>query len=429
MRNFKRFWYVAAMALLAIGLVAGPLAVKAEAKSYLEKGNWDPYNKAQLDKLIADYGKDSPTYNPAKKPYVVFDFDNTCVFLDIEEAVLIHQLETLKFKMTPEELNKAIRMEIGDKNFGADFNNKAGKAVSINTIAPDIVKSYTWLYNNYKGLKGDKSLEEVKKSPEYKDFTTKLRYLYAAIGDTFDVSVSYPWVTYLFTGMNAEEVRALTYDTLVWQEKETPGKITWTSPEALPGEAGQVSVAWSNGLRTLPEMKDLTAKFEANGIDVYVCSASFVDVITEMATNPKIGYNVVGPERVLAMELERDDKGAIKTEFRKGYAQTQGPGKTESIKKFLVSKYGYGPLFIAGDSEGDQNMMVDFAPADTKLVIIFNRLRKPTTIIGGLSKTATEQYKKDNPTVLLQGRDDNAGTLRPSQASIPMGAKDEKLLR
>lgn len=428
MRSLKRLCYFAAVALLAIGLVAGPGSVQAEAKATLEQGNWDPFNKAQLESLIAKYGKESTTYNAAKKPYAVFDFDNTCVFLDIEEAVLIRQIETLKFNMTPEMLDKVIRMQIGDKNFGESFNNKAGKPVNINSIAPDIVKSYTWIYNNYKGLKGDKSLEEVKTSAEYQDFAAKLRYLYAAIGDTFDVSVSYPWVTYLFTNMTGPAVRELTYDTLMWQEKEPIGKVTWTSPESLPGQAGQISIAWSNGLRTKPEMKDLIAKLEANGIDVYICSASFVDVIKEMASNSKIGYNV-SADRVMAMELERDKKDVILNEFRKGYDQTQGPGKTETIKRFLVSKYGYGPLFIAGDSEGDQNMMVDFAPADTKMVLIINRLRKPSTIIGGLSKVAVEQYKKDGATVLLQGRDDNTGLFRPSQAAIPMGSKEEQVLR
>ena len=41
--------------------------------------------------------------------------------------------------MTPEQLNKAIRMSITDKNFAKDYNNAAGQPVNIDKIAPDIV--------------------------------------------------------------------------------------------------------------------------------------------------------------------------------------------------------------------------------------------------------------------------------------------------
>mgnify|MGYP003562432771 CR=1 FL=1 len=79
-------------------------------------------------------------------------------------------------------------------------------------------------------------------------------------------------------------------------------------------------------------------------------------VIKAIASNPAYGYNNPA-DRVIAMELQRDDKGVIQTEFRRGHVQTQQKGKTKAIERFLVSKYGYGPIFVAGDSEGDMNMM------------------------------------------------------------------------
>jgi hypothetical protein len=45
---------------------------------------------------------------PDKRPYIVTDFDNTSVFLDIEEATLIYQLEHLAFNVTPEQLNQHV---------------------------------------------------------------------------------------------------------------------------------------------------------------------------------------------------------------------------------------------------------------------------------------------------------------------------------
>lgn len=399
-------------------------ATQVRLATKLADHNWDKFNKAQLEKLIATYGKGSANYNPAKPPYAVFDWDNTMVFLDIEEATLIYQLENLKFNMTPAQMDKALRMNIPASNFKADYNNAAGQPVNVDLAAQDAVDSYTWIYNNYAGLKGKLPLAEVKKNPHYQNFVTKVRYLYEAIGDTFDVSVSYPWVLYLFTGLNEQQVRKMAADTAEWQMTQPVEKVKWTSPASLPGKAGVVSVSWKNGLRLMPEMQDLFRAMRAAGIDVWVCTASFVDVIKEISSNPKFGYNNPA-DRVLGMELERDANGIIQTEFRRGYDQTQGVGKTKAIQRFLVSKYGYGPIFVAGDSEGDMNMMQDFA--DTKLVLIVNRLKGKD--IDKLSRVAAANYGKDDPKVLLQGRDDNKGTFVPSQAHVKLGAKEGQVLK
>lgn len=397
--------------------------VKSE---FLAIGQWDPFNREQLNQLIADYGKTSPNYNPQKRPYIVTDFDNTSIFLDIEEATLIYQLEHLAFGATPSQLNSIIRKGISQQNFVADYHNAKGQPVNIDKIAPDIIQSYTWLYQHYSGLKGNQSLEEIQKDPHYLNFITKMRYLYAAIGDTFDHDVSYPWVTYLFGGMTETQVRNLVKNTFVWQQQQPVGPVTWTSPESLAGQAGVVKITWDNGLRPYKEMQDLFKAFQDNGIDVYVCSASFIDVIKEIISNPDIGFNI-DEKHAYAMELERDTQGRTIPEFRKNYYQTQGKGKTLTIQKFLVSKYGYGPLFIAGDSEGDQNMMQDFT--DTKKVLIINRLRKPTTDIGKFSALAVQSYGQANPKFLLQGRDANTGLFTGSTKSISYGSTTPKTLK
>jgi phosphoserine phosphatase len=382
--------------------------------------NWDAFNHAQLEHLIEACGKTSRTYTAAQPPYVVVDWDNTSIFLDIEEAVLVNQIRTLTFGATPALLDEAIRKNIGDADFAAEYDNMSGKPVNIAAIAPDIIASYTWLYENYQGLNGDKTLDEVQQSPHFAAFASKLRYLYEAIGGTFDHAVSYPWVTYLFAGMTEAEVRELTRQTVDWQLSQPVEKVTWETPAELPGQAGRVSVTWKNGLRFVPEMQELYAVLRANGIDVWVCSASFVDVVKEIASNPAFGYGL--PEdHVLAMELERDAAGRILPLFREGYVQTQGEGKTATICRFLVARYGQGPVFVAGDSEGDQNMMHDFA--DTQLTLIVNRLRSPSTDIGKFSRQATETYRQSGAArYLLQGRDDNTGLFVASQASRPFGS-------
>jgi phosphoserine phosphatase len=392
----------------------------------LETLNWDSYNKVQIEALINNYGKHSSGYDPAKPPYAVFDWDNTSIFLDIAEAVLVYQIQHLVFGATPELLNEAIRKDIDSNDFAAEFNTLDGKAVNIEKIAPDIIESYTWLYHQYEGLQGNKSLDEVRQSPHYLAFASKLRYLYEAVGGTFDHSVAYPWVTYLFAGMTENEVRSLTRQTVEWQLTQPVEKVRWETPTALPGKAGWVAVSWKNGLRLVPEMQNLYQTFRENGFDVWVCSASFVDVVREISSNPAYGY--ANPEnQVCAMELERNASGRIGVRFREGYDQTQGAGKTKTIERFLVSKYGYGPVFIAGDSEGDQNMMQDFT--DTKLSLIINRLRSPSTDIGKFSKQAVDTYHHPDARFLLQGRDENTGLFIPSQGSRPLGSDEIKLLK
>lgn len=380
--------------------------------------HWDGFNREQINQLIQRNGKQSPHYDAQHPPYIVTDFDNTAIFLDIEEATLIYQLENLRFKVTPLQLQQIISKNIKIDSFVPKYNNQKGQPVNIEKISADIIQSYHWLYSNYQGLGGQLSLEKVKQSPHYQNFITKMRYLYAAISDTFDHDVAYPWVTYLFTGFKKNEVRQMTIKTFLWQQKQKIGPITWTSPASLSGQAGIVSVTWDNGLRPYKEMQNLFQVLQQNGIQVYVCSASFVDVVKEMVSNPLVGF-LIPESHVYAMQLEHDSQGKIKPEFRHGYFQTQGKGKTLTIQQSLIRQYGYGPLLIAGDSEGDQNMMQDFK--DTEKVLIINRLRKAETDIGRFSHLAVQTYGQANTKYLLQGRDANTGLFLSTNKSRAYG--------
>ncbi|THU05128.1 haloacid dehalogenase-like hydrolase [Lampropedia puyangensis] len=421
----RRFFLSAtAASLLVAGCASGRLRTGAAVA--LPTGNWDAFNHAQLSQMIQAMGNTSRDYRADRPPYAVFDWDNTSIFLDIQEALLVYQLQQLAFGMTPAQMDTAVRMNIPQTPFAAEFKNAQGQPLGIDAIAKDIVASYTWLHSHYAGLAGNQSLEQVQRSPHYGAFIAKVRYLYEAIGGTFDHATSYPWVTYLLTGLTQQQVRQLTADTVRWQLTQPIEKVTWNSPQALPGEAGVVSVSWKNGLRLAPEMQSLYQTLRGAGWDVWVCSASFVDVIKEISSNPEFGYNNPA-ERVLAMELERDADGRIQTQFRQGYDQTQGPGKTATIRRFLVSHYGYGPALIAGDSEGDQNMLVDFP--ELKHGLIVNRLRDPSTMIGQLSAKAASQYGHADAVYLLQGRDDNRGELIPSQQAIQLGKRQAQTLK
>ena len=394
-------------------------SVKKE-EQVLERGQWEDKLYKKLSNVIKENGKSSSKYDESAKPYAVFDWDNTTVINDIGEATFTYQIENLGFKMTPEELDKAIRTNIPEDDFTEDHNNKEGKPVNIHKIAKDIVSDYTVIYNEYKGFNGSKSLEEVKELDEYKDFSAKLRYLYEAIGGTFSSDISYPWVTYLFTGMTSEEVQALTEKAIDRALEEDLVFETWESPESLKGEAGQVEIKFK-------EMQNLYKALQDNGIVVYVVSASFRDVIVPFATKEKYGYNITD-DHVYGMELVKDESGVIQSEYNNDYFQTQGEGKTKTIKKFIADKHGnQDPILIAGDSNGDYAMLKDFD--GLQMGILFNLLRDPSKGIGLLSQTAVDTYDSKDAKYFLQGRDENKGVLVKSRETIKLGTDEAQLIK
>lgn len=396
----------------------------------LKKNNWAPATYNALNKLIQENGILSPNYDPKNKPYAVFDCDNTLVINDVQEALLIYQLENLRFKIKPEQMLDVLETGIPDVNrpFVEGYENSDGEKLTVKIVAEDCAKDYAYLYKNYEGFGtgGTMSLEEIHKTDEYKDFTTKILFLYDAINDTFDASVGYPWVTYLFTGMNSSETQALAEESHdYWTDYGEFTKVKWESPSTLPGKAGVVSASYKTGITFPEEMTDLCNTLMENGIDVYVCSASFRDVIVAVCANPKFGYNVK-KENIYAMMLKTDAQGRYVNEYDYNYFQTQGKGKVHTINAFIRGKYGNrGPILVAGDSAGDYNMLTEYP--DMKIGLIINRVRGDS--VKGISQQAAATIGQPNARYILQGRDENIGLFRASEKSILLGENVEKLTR
>lgn len=391
-------------------------------------GNWASATRARIQSVI--------DANVNSGRYVVFDFDNTSAIFDVQEALLIYQVENLIFKITPADMKGVLETGIPDltKVIG---KNADGKDVTVNDVVADLVSSYTWLYNNYKGLGGDKNLNYIHASNQYQDFAAKTRFMYNNLGDYFDHAVSYPWVTYLFTGMTPAEVQEMaTASHKYWADYGRYAEVTWTSPIELPGKSGVLSASFITGITFTDELLDLYHTLAANGIDVYIVSASPIDTI--LAANKAMGYGV--PEdRVFAMRNKLGADGRYINEYNYDwggagkYAQTQGPGKSTIITNFIAPKYGgVGPLIVFGDSAGDMNMMTDWMDkGDTQLGVLFNRYRKPTSdpLTWAASVKAVEQMGKADAKFVLQGRDENKGQLRPTEYSILLGSDKEILVR
>lgn len=219
----------------------------------LDEGKWVPKNREVLTKLIEE--------NKNQGKYVVFDWDYTSIYQDTQENLFRYQIDNLKFSMTPDEFAKAIRMDIPLDDFSDEYKNANGEKINITKIGNDLDKSYTFIYENY--IKDKKmTLEEIHKTEEFKDFRGKLAFLYEAIGGTFSHDISYPWVLYLFHGMNVSEVKALAKEANDFGIGNKLGKYTLESSDVLTGEAGKIVYQYKSGLRTQSEIANLFHEFE-----------------------------------------------------------------------------------------------------------------------------------------------------------------------
>ena len=346
------------------GLFLFLLVALSLSAANLDELRWVPKNREALSKLIDE--------NKNKGNYVVFDWDYTSIYQDTQENLFRYQIDNLKFKATPEEFSKAIRKDIPLDNFAKGYENVKGQPINITKIANDLDKRYAFLYENY--IKNQKmSLEKIKATEEFKDFRGKLAFLYEAIGGSFSHDVAYPWVLYLFDNMSVAEVQKLAKEANDFGIGNKLGKYVIESSDKLTGEAGKVSHQYKSGLRVQSETANLFHEFEKNGIKVYIVSASLEDIVKVFANDKSYGYNL-SADSVYGMRLEMNGN-KYKAEYKHGYPQTQTKGKVEIINKFLKPKHGgKDPILVAGDSEGDFNMLSEYT--GTKILLLMKRKGK-----------------------------------------------------
>ena len=346
------------------GLFLFLLVALSLSAANLDELRWVPKNREALSKLIDE--------NKNKGNYVVFDWDYTSIYQDTQENLFRYQIYNLKFKATPEEFSKAIRKDIPLDNFAKGYENVKGQPINITKIANDLDKRYAFLYENY--IKNQKmSLEKIKATEEFKDFRGKLAFLYEAIGGSFSHDVAYPWVLYLFDNMSVAEVQKLAKEANDFGIGNKLGKYVIESSDKLTGEAGKVSHQYKSGLRVQSETANLFHEFEKNGIKVYIVSASLEDIVKVFANDKSYGYNL-SADSVYGMRLEMNGN-KYKAEYKHGYPQTQTKGKVEIINKFLKPKHGgKDPILVAGDSEGDFNMLSEYK--GTKILLLMKRKGK-----------------------------------------------------
>jgi phosphoserine phosphatase len=413
------------LALLAAAscLLAACQGAEPPPPRSLDRLNWSDRNLGVLNRLMKDHGPGGRYRDQRKPAYVVLDWDSTTAQFDVQEAVLRFQANNLRYKLTKAQF----RAILPDSVNGVTRLSEAGGSILLADIHADLANDYAFLHDGYEGLAGDQPLETLRASLPFQDFLVKLAFLYDAYIETPGIGAdyAYPWVMYLLAGHTTDEVKALARQAIAHELGSELVKVVRRSPAELPGRAGVVGCSFSAGLRVIPEMQDLISTFQANGIDVFVVSASFKPVVEAFGAPGAFGYSVP-PDNVIAMELATDADGILLAEYKPGWVKTYRQGKVEAIDQ--VIKVGLGkdwdPLLAAGDSDGDYEMLTGFP--GMKLSLIWNRVKRGD--IGRLSRQAVEEQASATPRFILQGRDENAGVTLPGSETILLGKLVPQLL-
>jgi phosphoserine phosphatase len=411
------------LAALANGCSSTSSSLQSGQPRTLDRLNWSERNHRVLNQLMTDHGRGGRYRDEAKPGYVVLDWDSTTAQFDVEEAVLRFQATHLRYKLTKDQF-RAILL---DSVNGVTRLSAAFGSILLADLHADLASDYAYLYDGYSGLEGTAPLEVVLATPQFQDFFAKLAFLYDGYIETPGIGADYafPWVMYLLAGHSTAEVKALAKEAISHELGSELVKGVLRSPSGFPTRAGIVECSFNGGLRVIPEMQDLISTFQANGIDVFVVSASFKPIVETFGAPGNFGYSVP-PSNVIAMELAIDGNGILLPEYKPGWAKTYRQGKVDAIDQAIKAGLGknWDPLFAAGDSDGDYEMLTGFP--GMKLSLIWNRVKGGD--IGKLSRQAVAELASGAPRYVLQGRDENAGVSLPGQESILLGKTVPQLL-
>ncbi|MEN9359074.1 MAG: hypothetical protein RL095_609 [Verrucomicrobiota bacterium] len=307
-----------------------------------------------------------------RRDYAVFDWDNTCIVNDCQENLFFLMLDTLAFKIPSQAFGAILRRELPALPLTSCCRNQAGQTVSLEALCHDLESDYAF-------LRSPECPAEFQKTPHFLDFRAKLLYLYEAITLSYGNAIAYKWNIYFFSGFTAAEVNALACRSHALFLRQPLSTRRFISPEELPGQAGVVSVTHKQGLRISEEILRLMEILRQHQVDVFVNTASLEEVVAAFACDPRFGF-AIPRDRVFGLRLQELD-GCFAPAYPRDWPLNWGPGKTEMIRRHIAPARGCGPIFVAGDSDGDYDMLRDFP--DTRLGLIIRRGKGRIQELGG----------------------------------------------
>jgi len=342
-------------------------------------GNWFPPNLALITARLPPHPGHG---SAATRPVAVFDFDNTCVFRDVGQAVFRYQLLHLRYGLEPEALAGILPSLEGEL---------AGRPLTL--VTATLIASYRRLWP----LISDHRQAEARRLPEYRLFTTLLLWFVdqARRDERLGPRFVLPFMGKLLAGQSLAQLRQLAAEVVIAAQTEplTEETLEWDGPESL----GHLAASYPLGLHAFPEMQALMQRLQRQGIDCYVVSASTEWLVEEAV---RLLDFPVAPDHIFGIRVQVDDRGVLTTADATSYPITFRAGKAEIISRFIPGT----PVLVAGDADTDFEMLTLPAVA---VRLLLNRNQ------SGLISTLYQ-----DPAILLQGLDLRTGRFRPWRESI-----------
>lgn len=317
----------------------------------LKRRKWSKRNCDALNGLLAQV-------RPGE--IAIFDWDNTCIFGDIGEALLRRLTFDLAYAMDA----KAMAATVPDTIRGVNNILIQGKPFSLKKMKDAVFAAYERLQRG-PSAGGTEAVDK-----NYRVFTSGLLALNRALEETPGIGCefAYPWVNLLLQGLPLHEFDRLA-EAVIAEGLHAPLRR-----RVAADPLGRWRYSWTGGVRIYPEMKDLAACWLERGGEVVVSSASNRQLVEKM-----IAMTAFPCRRVIGMEL-RIAGDRFGRSLAPGLRPNLGRGKVANIRKRLLSE----PVLVAGDSSNDYEMLV-FFPGTRMRLVIDHRARG---MIGLLSRRA-----------------------------------------
>ncbi|KAH7121814.1 phosphorylcholine phosphatase [Dactylonectria estremocensis] len=156
-----------------------------------------------------------------------------------------------------------------------------------------------------KGVLTRDTMDQTLKLIPFQDTATHAESLYSYYNRLCDIDLAlcYPWAAQIFSGISLSDLKVYVDELMALE-----GTISTTYYE---GDV--VTTTEVNPPKIFEGQIELYNRLMANGIEVYVVSASSEEVVRMVASDPKYGYNVK-PENVIGVTLVlKNETGGITT--------------------------------------------------------------------------------------------------------------------
>jgi hypothetical protein len=272
-----RIAFVAFLVCSTLGCASGPRRLD-------EKLPWYGQNRARLDELIAARGKNAPGYDPAHKPFATFDWDNTCIRNDAGDATMFWMLQHDKVLQPPDKSWKRTSKFLTD-GAAAALDAACGSLASAGAPLPTSTNEacateIVSIYDRGKTTKGEDAFSGWNRRR---------------------MEPRYAWGAQLEAGHTADEVRSFA---------EAAMAENLARPVGATQKVGAIGDLAAY-IRFYDQIHDLIGTLQANGIEVWVVSASAQHVAEPFAAKHNVARDhvigvrsIVGSDGKLTYDLE-----------------------------------------------------------------------------------------------------------------------------